>query len=161
MYLFNEDGIRIGGLDYSENLIRIMREVFDDEILVECLCNEADQLPVEVKYDAVFSNSVFSYFPDFDYAEHVLERMLEKANSCIGLLDIHDKRTKEEFLAYRKATVENYEERYQNLPKLFYSKEFFSDFAVKHKLQIKFPAFQMPGYWNNEFVFHCFMYRAR
>ncbi len=160
LYLFSEDGIKVGGLDYSETLVRIMKKVFIGTPPLECICNSADKLPTNIKYDAVFSNSVFSYFPDYSYAENVLERMLVKANSCIGILDVHDENKKEAFLSYRKANVPDYEDRYKNLPKLFYHKDFFSDFAAKHHLRIDFRESKMQGYWNNEFVFHCFMYKA-
>ena len=159
LFLFREDGIKVGGLDYSKALVRIMEKVFAGEPPLECICDSADRLPVDVTYKAVFSNSVFSYFPDYAYAEQVVERMLAKADSCIGVMDIHDEKKREAFLAYRKASVPNYEERYKNLPKLFYPRDFFSDFANKHELRIDFHESRMPGYWNNEFVFHCFMYK--
>ena len=159
LYLFRQDGIRIGGLDYSKTLIQIMKKAFKDENLEECICDEADKLPVGIKYDAVFSNSVFSYFPDYDYACRVLKKMTEKARSCIGLLDIHDMKKKEAFCEYRKETIPNYEEKYKGLPKLFYEKEFFSDYAMAHNMRVEFFESRMEGYWNNEFVFHCFLYK--
>lgn len=160
LYLFHNDGFVVGGLDYSDVLVRVMRKVFSGAAMLECICDSADRLPIDQKYTAVFSNSVFSYFPNQAYAVKVLERMLEKATSCIGILDIHDAQKKEEFLAYRKATIPNYEERYRNLPKLFYPKDFFLNFAKKHEVRIDFRESHMTGYWNNEFVFHCFMYKA-
>lgn len=50
--------------------------------------------------------------------------MYEKSNYSIGILDIHDVDCEEEFVAYRKSVIENYEERYKDLPKLFYDKHF-------------------------------------
>ena len=90
LYLFSEDGIKVGGLDYSETLVRIMKKVFAGKPPLECICNSADKLTTNIKYDAVFSNSVFSYFPDYSYAGNVLERMLVKANSCIGINVMYD-----------------------------------------------------------------------
>lgn len=92
--------------------------------------------------------------------EKVLEKMVKKSRFSIGILDIHDLDKKEDFVAYRKKTIANYEELYRDLPKHFYSKSFFEDFAGKHGLDIHFPEYDMPGYWNNEFIFHCFMYKA-
>ena len=159
LYLFHEDGFKIGGLDYSEPLVGIMKKIFTDTPPQECICGSADHLPTDIKYDAVFSNSVFSYFPDYAYASRVLERMAEKAHSCIGVLDIHDKEKEAAFLEYRMKNVPDYKERYKGLPKFFYEKSFFTDFATTHNMSIEFSESRMEGYWNNEFVFHCFLYR--
>ena len=159
LYLFRKEGFKVGGLDYSKALVGIMKKVFADVPLQECICDSADHLPIEIKYDAVFSNSVFSYFPDYAYANRVLERMIEKAQACVGILDIHDKAKEKAFLNYRMKTIPDYKEKYKGLPKLFYEKSFFTDFAESHNMRIEFSEFQMDGYWNNEFVFHCFLYK--
>lgn len=159
LYLFQQDGIKIGGMDYSEKLIQILHKVFGNTDLQECLCGEAIECPTDVKYDAVFSNSVFSYFQDYAYAESVLEKMLDKSRRSIGLLDVHEDTKKEAFRAYRIKTVKDYEERYKDLPKLFYPRSFFEDFARQHNLEIFFRKSNIKGYWNNDFVFHCYMRR--
>lgn len=82
-------------------------------------------MSVEIKYDVILSNSVFSYFQDFAYAEEVLEKIFIKAKRSIAILDVHDAEKKEDFIAYRIKTTPNYEERYKDLPKLFYSQVFF------------------------------------
>ena len=61
-----------------------------------------------------------------------------------------------EFIEYRKKTIENYEERYKGLHKLFYSKEFFRNFAKNHNMKVVFKESNISGYWNNEFVFNCY-----
>lgn len=156
LFLFEDDGLGCGGIDYSESLIAIAGEVLHTKDLV---CDEACHMPELPAYDGVFSNSVFSYFPDEGYAERVLEKMLVKSRFSIGILDIHDVEKKEDFLTYRKKTIENYEKLYRDLPKLFYSRSFFQKFAQEHELDLIFPCFDMPGYWNNDFIFHCFMYK--
>lgn len=156
LFLFESDGIKCGGIDYSQGLINVARQVLDTRDLT---CDEAIHMPEKDCYDAILSNSVFSYFPDEQYAERVLEIMLRKSRFSIGILDVHDREKREDFVEYRKRTIENYEELYKDLPKLFYSKAFFESFAKKHDLDIQFPKYDMPGYWNNEFVFHCFMYK--
>lgn len=50
-------------------------------------------------------------------------------------------------------TVEDYEVRYKNLHKFFYSREFFYDWDEKNNPEIEFHNSQVEGYWNNEFVF--------
>ena len=159
LYMFQRDGVQVGGIDYSKVLIKIMQEIMPKENLKECICDEAVNMPVDIKYDAVLSNSVFSYFSDFSYAERVLLKMLTKANHSIALLDVHDAEKKEAFIAYRKKNTENYEERYKDLPKLFYLRKFFADFAEKHQLRIEFYPSKVEGYWNNEFIYNVYMYK--
>ncbi len=155
LYLFQNDGYHVGGMDYSTHLIEIADRVLTDPI--ELICKEAANLSWNVKYDAVLSNSVFSYFDSYEYAGKVLEAMYNKANQCIGIIDIHDIEKKEEFIQFRKELYQDYEERYQNLPKFFYEKTFFLKFAEKNNMSIKFTKPDMKDYWNNEFVFNCFM----
>lgn len=155
LYLFQGDGIEIGGVDYSAAEIEIAGKVLQNPR--ELVCDEAVNISAEIKYDAVLSNSVFSYFEGYDYAEKVLEIMYRKANYSIGLIDIHDAQKKEAFVECRKAIIEDYEERYRELPKFFYEKTFFLDFAERHDLSIRFSKPDMQGYWNNDYVFNCFM----
>ena len=136
LYLFQNDGYHVGGMDYSTHLIEIADRVLTDPI--ELICKEAANLSWNVKYDAVLSNSVFSYFDSYEYAGKVLEAMYNKANQCIGIIDIHDIEKKEEFIQFRKELYQDYEERYQNLPKFFYEKTFFLKFAEKNNMSIKF-----------------------
>ena len=159
LYLFHLEGIEVGGLDYSEKLIGILRKVFGKGELKECICCEAVDCPTDIQYDAVLSNSVFSYFPDYAYAEQVLERMLAKCRRSIGLLDIHDVEREQAFKEYRIRNTEDYEERYKDLPKLFYPRSFFEEFARKNGMDIRFKESTVEGYWNNAFVFNCFMER--
>ncbi len=58
-------------------------------------------------------------------------------------------------------TVEDYEVRYKNLHKFFYSREFFYDWDEKNNLEIEFHNSQVEGYWNNEFVFDIYMYKNK
>lgn len=156
LFLFESDGIRTGGIDYSEGLIGIARRVLKTEDLI---CGEASMVTAMPRYECCFSNSVFSYFPSEEYALDVLEKMYQKAEYSIGILDVHDIEKKEAFIKYREEIVPDYHERYKNLPKLFYSKELFERFAKDHNMNIVFKESTMEGYWNNQFVFHCYLYK--
>lgn len=158
LYMFLRDNIYIGGVDYSEKLISILHKVFPDNELREGYCAEAINITTDIVYDSVLSNSVFSYFPDFMYAENVLNKMLCKTKRSIGILDIHDIEKKDDFINYRIKNTENYLERYKKLPKLFYPRSFFERFAEKNGLKVIFVPSTVEGYWNNEFIFNCFMY---
>lgn len=158
LYLYERAGLKTGGIDYSSSLIECARKVLRSE---ELLCMEARDLPTDKKYDAVFSNSVFSYFEDEAYAREVLEKMYVKTNCSMGLIDIHDIQKKEAFESYRRKNVENYEERYKDLPKFFYKREFFTTFASEHNMDISFSESTVEGYWNNDFVFSCYLYKRK
>jgi len=155
LYLFESEGIHVGGIDYSRTLIEIAKTILNSPI--ELLCDEAVNVPVDITYDAILSNSVFSYFDSYKYAQKVLEAMINKAKYSIGIIDIHDFKKKEAFLEFRKSIVKDYEERYRDLPKFFYDKEFFLKFAEEHNMNIRFSISDMDGYWNNDFVFNCYM----
>ncbi len=158
LYYFERDGMISGGLDYSEGLVQSAKTILKSNDLT---CDEAIHLSAETMYDAVFSNGVFSYFADEEYAAEVMDRMYRKARYGIGFLDILDKQREEDFIAYRKKNIEDYEERYKNCPKLFYTKQFFLDFASSHKADIKFTYSDLKGYWNNEYNFNCYVYKRR
>ena len=159
LYLFARDGFEVGGLDYSATLIEIAKKVLPADKLREIVCAGADELPTDKKYDAVFSNSVFSYFDDYAYAERVLQKMLLKSRRAVAVLDIYDKALEEVHMNHRRQTIENYDERYKDLPKLFYPRTFFEDFAARNNLSIRFAKNELEGYGNAQFTYHCFMER--
>lgn len=156
LYLFEKENYKCGGIDYSAGLTAVARKVLRS---TDILCADAEEVPTDICYDAVFSNAVFSYFDNIEYAERVLEKMYEKSSYSIGLMDIHDIEMKEEFIAYRRQIDKDYDIRYKNLPKLFYSKEFFVEFACRHHMDIDFLELNLRGYWNNQFGFSCYMYK--
>ncbi len=156
LLLMEHDGITCGGIDYSNSLITIAKHVLKSQ---ELLCDEALYMPVEPVYDAVFSNSVISYFPDMEYAAEVLEKMCAKARYAIGLIDVHDLKKQQDYIDYRTANITDYEERYKNLPKLFYPRSFFELFAERKNLELVITKSEVTNYWNNDFVFNCYFYK--
>lgn len=159
LWLFQQDGFRVGGIDFSEGLLAISRDVLREDALCEIVCGEACDLPQEEKYDAAFSDGVFHYFPDEAYAEKVLEGMAEKVRGNIVILDVHDAAKKEEFFAFRRKLDPDYDEHYRGLDKLFYDKAFFEAFAKKHGFAVSFSSLTLEGYWNAPFVYAVFFSR--
>ena len=159
LWLFQQDGYSVGGMDYSEQMIAVLTDVFRGGTLREAICAEARQLPREEKYDAVFSTSVFHYFPDESYAQEVMEGMVGKSRGRIAIIEVHDAEKKDEFLAFRRQIDPEYDVHYQGLDKLFYQKSFFEDFAEKHALRVSFEPVQVEGYWNAPFVYSVFFSR--
>lgn len=158
LMMYEHDGLEIGGLDYSEALIKAAEIVLKNP--KELYCGEAVDLKTEIKYDAVFSNSAFQYFESEAYATNVMDKMLDKARFSIGVLDVHDASLEEDYLAFRRSTMENYDEMYEGLVKRFYSKEFFEDYAQRKGLKIIFKKSYLDGYWNQPFVFDVYMYKS-
>lgn len=159
LYFFKKDGFKVGGLDYAENILKVTREIIGEKNLIECICATADKIPTEIKYDAIFSGCVFQYFDSIEYAEKVLDLMLEKTAKSIGLLEIFNKEIEDEYFAYRRKNDANYDEHYKGLPKLFISKKFFENYAAKNNLEVKFEPCKMESYWNAPFIYDCFMYK--
>ena len=157
LYRMAHEGLTVGGSDYAEGLIETAHAVVPNAREMGAM--EAADIPTEEKYDAVYSCGVFSYFPDHAYATRVLERMLEKSRYAIGITELHDRAKRQDYLAFRRANIPNYDERYEGLGRLFFRREFFEDFAREHDLRLVFPNLEMANYWNTPFIFTCFMYR--
>ena len=157
LYLFARDGYEVGGLDYSATLIDIAKKILPAEKVSELICAGADDLPTEKIFDVVFSNSVFGYFDNIDYAERVLEKMFLKSRRAVVVQDVYDAAFEAELTAHRRRTIENYDERYKDLPKLFFSQKFFEDFAARHELKISFVKNDLADYVNTPFTYHCLM----
>ena len=156
LFLFENEGVTCGGIDYSESLLGCAKQVLRT---ADIRCDEACKLPAEPKYDAAISVSVFGYFTDESYAEAVLEKMCQKARYSVGVLELADVEKEDAYIAYRKQIIPNYEERYKGLPRQFYSKDFFEAFARKHDMDIKITPVDMKDYWNSQFYFDCYLYK--
>ena len=157
LFLMQREGMIVGGSDYAEGLVETARAVIPNAREMGTI--EAAAIPTDEKYDAVYSCGVFSYFPNHDYARRVLERMLEKSTHAIGITELHDRTKRQDYLAFRRANIPNYDDRYEGLGRLFHRRDFFEDFAREHNLSISFPPLEMANYWNTPFIFNCFMYR--
>lgn len=159
LYVFIKQGYQVGGLDYSGALIEVAKQIVNKPL--ELYCEEAKEMDTAIKYDIVFSNSAFEYFPDEQYAIDVCQKMIEKSNKCIGILEVHDPILKTEFIDFRRKTIQNYDERYKNLDKLFISKELFLNIAEKNELDIKFVKPRIQGYWNTDYIYDVYMYKRK
>lgn len=159
LYFFQKDGFKIGALDYSENLLKIARKVVGYENFIECICAEVGDLPTDIKYYAVFAAGVFPYFENLEYTEKVLDKMISKADKSIGVLRIFDEDTKEKYLEFRRKNDPNYDEKYKDLDRLFISKDFFINYAKKNNLDYKFDQCHMKNFWNEPYLFDCFLYK--
>jgi len=153
LFMFKNRGIeRLGGLDYSESLIQNAKDVTKCDDIVN---KEASQLSEEIKYDLVMAESVFQYFDNLEYAEQVLRKMLNKSTGIVYLGEIHDVQYEEELMEYRKRTIENYDEKYKGLSKLFYSKEWIEFIAGDRN--VVYTKKDNREYINSKYCFNCFI----
>lgn len=151
------DVYSVGGMDYSESLIEAAKLVLDNP--TEIYCSEASELATNIKYDCVFSYSAFEYFYDYEYAKTVLDKMIEKANRSVAVLDVHDINKKSEYNEYRRSIIPNYDEKYADLQKLFYDKSFFVSYAENNNLDLKITSCRLDGYWNAPFTYDVYLYK--
>lgn len=124
LYPFYEKGHKVGGIDYSENLINTAKSVMPGGNFT---CSEAADLDTDTKYDIVISNSAFFYFPSYDYGERVLKKMLCKARKAVAILDVADINFKDNI---EKAKIdslgeEEYKKKYDGLQHLYYDRHWF------------------------------------
>ena len=156
LYLLQNKGIIIGGVDYSSSLIEKAKEVLR---ISDVFVGEAIETPLFPQYDILLSDSVFAYFQDVSYGEQVLEKMYEKAKKAIVLLELFDKDMENECISYRRNMMENYDELYKGLDKVFYPKELFIKFAREHDCDIEFTQVSNQFYWNSKYMYNCFLYK--
>lgn len=147
--------MRVGGIDYSERLIKLAGKVVNSEDLI---CGEADSITTEPKYDAVISESVFQYFSSLKYAEAVLRKMICKSNLVTYLGDMHDEEKKDEWLENRRRSMKNYDEIYKGLDKMFYRRDWIEKIACDYGKKVMFTKTENDEYWNSKYTYNCFIY---
>ncbi len=157
LYLFKNriPDVVLGGIDYSEGLANMARNVTGCS---DIECGSAENMDVEAHFDLVMAGAVFQYFDSLDYAGTVLDKMIQKSEKIVYISELHDLELQEEWLAYRRASMENYDQIYEGLGKLFYSREWILDIADRHGKQAVFTKCDNPEYWNSKYEFNCFIF---
>ena len=157
VYPFFRSGHRVGGIDYSENLVAGARRAMAG---MDFSAAEARDLDETTAYDLVVSNSVFHYFPDLAYAELVLRKMIAKARKTVAVLELPNLDLREEAEQARAAALPpgEYEERYRGLRHQYYSKKWIQDLGAVHGWRVQVLDQQIDGYGNNRFRFNAFFH---
>jgi hypothetical protein len=158
IYNLEQQGFRTGGVDYSQQLINIAKDHLKSQDLDSV---EAINIHSKKRYDHVISNSVFQYFPGLDYARAVIEKMIEKSNKSIAILDVNDKQYEEKALRERmeKLGPEKYKKKYEGLEHLFYDKCWFVDLASEMGVQCRIEDQQIEAYGNASFRYNVFLFK--
>ena len=155
LYPLDRDGHKVGGLDFSETLITKAKELLPNADLFSCEASNLETLPM---YDYVIANSMFFYFPDFEYATLVLNKMYQKAKKGLAILDVPDAQLKDVLEEKRRSACSNYDEKYKGLLHLYYPQKWFLDFA-EHNECSKITILQqnITNYGYNGLRFNCFI----
>lgn len=153
LYLFYERRHKVGGIDYSEPLIKIAKDIMKGMNFQVC---EAINIDTEEKFDVIISNSVFHYFPNLYYAENVVKKMLDKAKRVVAILEVPNLDIIEESEKIRRGSLPagEYEDRYVGLDHLYYGKNWFYKLGKKYGCVVDIFEQNIKNYGNNNFRFN-------
>jgi trans-aconitate methyltransferase len=149
-------GHKVGGIDFSRSLIECASRFMPKG---DFTVGDARDISIDEKSDHVVANSVFLYFPSYEYASDVLGRMCLKARKGVALLDIPDLGQKEKCdeLRRRLYAPGQYEKRYAGLNHLYFKRSWFREFGVRKGLEVQIWQQDIEGYGYNEFRFNCIL----
>ena len=156
LYLFYGMGHKVGGIDYSASLIKIAEDTIENMDFKVC---EAIDIDTREKYDIVISNGVFHYFPDLNYSESVVKKMLDKCKRAIAILEIPNLVLKEESENVRRGALltGEYKKKYEGLGHLYYEKDWFYEIGEKYNCGVEMFDQNIKNYGNNNFRFNVIM----
>lgn len=152
-----QDKATVLGLDYSLPLLRIAHRVLKP---TELVAGEARVLPFKSDtFSAVFSNSVFHYFPNYEYAKQVISEMIRvsKNRGRIFITDIPDIAVKEKVEEYRWGLNLNSSKR-PGLKHLYYPQSFFRQIATGAGFNIRISIQDVKGYQSSGVRFNVLFY---
>jgi trans-aconitate methyltransferase len=145
--------IRVGGIDYSKNLIAAARRALPES---EFKAVDAAALETTPRFDWVVSHGVFHYF-ELAYADTVLNLMLLKAIKGVAIFELPDKSVYEASEKMRRAKLspDQYESKYAGLKHTYFDRSWFSGKAAE--LGAKCEIFQsfIPNSSQSNFRFNC------
>lgn len=148
----------VGGLDYSQPLLKIARRL----LMSTDLCtSEAIQLPRSPTYDHVVSHGVFHYFPDEAYAARVVKRMAAKATRTVAVLDVNDAAKGAEARDQRRKAYAASGRPNEELSQLFLNREFFRVLADELKCNLRIDDSVMRKSISSGYRYNAFLFKQR
>ncbi len=155
--VFHEASHPVGGIDYSQTLIEHAQRAMPG---MSFRTAEANQLAGAAQ-DFVIANSVFSYFPDLDYARGVLERMLTMARKGVALLDLPDIQCRAAAEDFRRSALApgEYETRYRGLDHCYFAREWFAGLTATRGWRIEVSVQWLADYGNAPHRFNVILTR--
>ena len=148
----------VAGVDFASSLIAKIQQIIPNG---EFHIAEANSLPFDsCTFDKILSFSVFQYFPDFGYAQDVLNEMVRciKNKGRICICDIPDLARKQLSEETRTQNAAHKDFKDDGLRHLYYPQVFFSSFFKD--LDYKSEVFDnvVNGYINSNFRFNVVAY---
>ena len=128
----------IGGLDFSENLVKTARYVFknNDNFMV----SDALDLPTAYKYDYTIAYSVAHYL-SFNEVEVVIDKMLDKSRKGVGLFELPDAAFEREAEQFRMRSMglnsDEYSQKYEGLRHTYFDYSKIKGIADRHGYSIE------------------------
>jgi cyclopropane fatty-acyl-phospholipid synthase-like methyltransferase len=122
----------IVGIDYSRSIVSRAERLRSNPHIRFYQAEADDFAKLNLgRFDVIFSNSVFFYFPSLDYAARVCRLLAQSLQQSgrIAILDVNDAMKKEQFLQmrYSEAGEARYKEDYKGLEHAFYERDFFRE----------------------------------
>lgn len=157
LYPFYRQGHVVEGIDYSLALVNAANKLWQAPIS-HC---EAKNISLSPQFDVVVSNSVFFYFPDLEYAESVIEKMINKSRRIIAILELPNKDLEDVSEKARMDLIghEIYDKDYKELKHLYYSKNWMYQIGQKFNLKVKIFDQIIENYNSNQYRFNCIFYK--
>ena len=157
---FYKKGIKCMGIDYSNNHIKIAKSLMPSAKFYYCEAINLKKIEKN-KFDFIFINSIFQYFPNLNYAKKVLLQIfkISNSNTKIFILDIPDKKKFKNWKSsiIKKIGIENYINAYKHSKHLFYQKDWFFNFLKKKKLKVTIKNQNLIKKENSKYRFNIFI----
>ncbi len=146
-------GLLVSGIDFSAPLITAAKQMMPKG---DFYLSEANQpFPGGKVYDAIISNSVFQYFPDLLYTQHVLQHMGAslKPGGKIAILDVVNEATLES--CHRGRTTTPGDD--VSLAHLSFAKNFFLKQFPSPAWKVTIEDQHIPQYQNSPFRYNVYI----
>ena len=155
-FLYISVATRLGGLIFPGHLLSVRLGLC---LKGDFTVRDAVDISIDDKSDYVVANSVFFYFPSYEYASDVLSRVCEKARNAIAVLDVPDFAQKEKCEELRRNLYApgQYEKRYAGLNHLYFKRSWFTEFGRRKGLEVQIWHQDIKGYGYNELRFNCIL----
>lgn len=156
LYPFYKDGLKVSGIDFSENLIKTAKMIMPE---AQFEVKDAQKISPNPNFDYIVANSVFFYFPDYGFAKKVFSMMIKKARKGIAILDVPDKNKEKACIEMRKKQYgeDEYNKRYEGLEHLFFKKQWFLENLIEDDVSVVIENQQIRNYDNNKYRYNVFI----
>ena len=157
-----DHGCPVGGVDISPALVARARQVLPAGNFA---VGDAAEFAVDQKADAVLSFGVLLYLQSLAHAERVLDRMVEKTERVVAVLDVPDLGVRDADLARREQLAggkEAYARRYTGLEHLYFSRDWVRDALTRRGLVgVRVSDQAIEGYGNAPYRFNAWGFKPR